>query len=83
MEHVRLIAVWTFCALTLATAGLCGYRGEGHVKLAASVEFMHTATLLHDDVVDESDLRRGKAAARVWGCDLTENYIKENAYYTT
>jgi octaprenyl-diphosphate synthase len=54
--------------LTLAAAGLCGYRGEGHVKLAAAVEFMHTATLLHDDVVDESDLRRGKAAARVlWG----------------
>ncbi len=54
--------------LTLATAGLCGYSGEGHIKLAAAVEFMHTATLLHDDVVDESDLRRGKAAARVlWG----------------
>src|SRR5690606_23998673 len=54
--------------LTLATAGLCGYQGEGHVKLAASVEFMHTATLLHDDVVDESDMRRGKLAARMlWG----------------
>jgi octaprenyl-diphosphate synthase len=54
--------------LTLATAALCGYRGEGHVKLAASVEFMHTATLLHDDVVDESDMRRGKMAARMlWG----------------
>jgi octaprenyl-diphosphate synthase len=54
--------------LTLATARLCGYRGEGHVKLAAAVEFMHTATLLHDDVVDDSDMRRGKAAARVlWG----------------
>ena len=54
--------------LTLASAGLCGYEGEGHVKLAASVEFMHTATLLHDDVVDESDMRRGKLAARmVWG----------------
>ena len=54
--------------LTLATAALCGYGGEGHIKLAAAVEFMHTATLLHDDVVDESDLRRGKAAARVlWG----------------
>ncbi|HEY1943742.1 MAG TPA: polyprenyl synthetase family protein [Roseiarcus sp.] len=54
--------------LTIASSGLCGYRGEGHVKLAAAVEFMHTATLLHDDVVDESDLRRGKAAARVlWG----------------
>ncbi|HLX98475.1 MAG TPA: polyprenyl synthetase family protein [Roseiarcus sp.] len=54
--------------LTLATAGLCGYGGQGHIKLAAAVEFMHTATLLHDDVVDESDMRRGKAAARVlWG----------------
>jgi octaprenyl-diphosphate synthase len=54
--------------LTLATSGLCGYGGEGHIKLAAAVEFMHTATLLHDDVVDESDMRRGKAAARVlWG----------------
>src|SRR5579863_4368960 len=54
--------------LTLATAALNGYRGDGHVKLAASVEFMHTATLLHDDVVDQSDMRRGKAAARMlWG----------------
>jgi len=54
--------------LTLATAALSDYQGEGHVKLAASVEFMHTATLLHDDVVDESDMRRGKAAARIhWG----------------
>jgi octaprenyl-diphosphate synthase len=54
--------------LTIAAAKLCGYNDTGHVKLAASVEFMHTATLLHDDVVDESDLRRGKIAARVlWG----------------
>ncbi|MCG8558645.1 MAG: polyprenyl synthetase family protein [Hyphomicrobiales bacterium] len=54
--------------LTIAAAHMCGYRGEGHVKLAAAVEFMHTATLLHDDVVDESDLRRGKTAARIlWG----------------
>ncbi|HRE21038.1 MAG TPA: polyprenyl synthetase family protein [Rhabdaerophilum sp.] len=54
--------------LTLATARLCDYSGQGHVKLAASVEFMHTATLLHDDVVDESDMRRGKPSARkVWG----------------
>ena len=54
--------------LTLATAGLSGYAGDGHVKLAASVEFMHTATLLHDDVVDGSDMRRGKIAARIkWG----------------
>ena len=54
--------------LTLACAALGGYAGEGHVKLAAAVEFMHTATLLHDDVVDGSEMRRGKAAARmVWG----------------
>lgn len=54
--------------LTLATARLFGYEGMGHVKLAASVEFMHTATLLHDDVVDESDMRRGKTTARLlWG----------------
>ncbi|TCT08216.1 polyprenyl synthetase family protein [Aquabacter spiritensis] len=54
--------------LTLACAALSDYRGEGHVKLAAAVEFMHTATLLHDDVVDESDMRRGKLAARkLWG----------------
>jgi octaprenyl-diphosphate synthase len=54
--------------LTLAAARLCGYSGVHHLKLAMAVEFMHTATLLHDDVVDESDLRRGKQAARViWG----------------
>ncbi|WP_029058780.1 polyprenyl synthetase family protein [Stappia stellulata] len=54
--------------LTLAMADLYGYTGDGHVGLAASVEFMHTATLLHDDVVDESDMRRGKLAARkLWG----------------
>jgi len=54
--------------ITLAAAEMFGYRGEGHVKLATSVEFMHTATLLHDDVVDESDLRRSKPTARmIWG----------------
>ena len=54
--------------LTLAAAKMCGYAGDGHVLLASSVEFMHTATLLHDDVVDESALRRGKPTARlVWG----------------
>jgi octaprenyl-diphosphate synthase len=54
--------------LTLAMAKLTGYEGDGHIKLAAAVEFMHTATLLHDDVVDESDMRRGRPAARkVWG----------------
>ena len=54
--------------LTLATARLCGYTGERHIALAACVEFIHTATLLHDDVVDESDLRRGLDTANaVWG----------------
>jgi octaprenyl-diphosphate synthase len=54
--------------LTVAMAALTGYAGDGHVKLAAAVEFMHTATLLHDDVVDESEMRRGRLAARMlWG----------------
>ena len=54
--------------LTVAAARMCGYSGLHHLKLAMSVEFMHTATLLHDDVVDESDMRRGKQAARIiWG----------------
>src|SRR5436309_2855199 len=55
--------------LTLASARMCGYRGgERHVTLAAAVEFIHTATLLHDDVVDASDLRRGLATANAhWG----------------
>ena len=54
--------------LTLASARMCGYRGGRHHALAACVEFIHTATLLHDDVVDESDLRRGLATANaLWG----------------
>ncbi len=54
--------------LTLAAARMCGYQGERHIALAACVEFIHTATLLHDDVVDESDLRRGnKSANAIWG----------------
>ena len=54
--------------LTLASARLCDYRGRRHLALAACVEFIHTATLLHDDVVDESDLRRGLATANaLWG----------------
>ena len=51
--------------LTIAGAELCGYQGNRHHKLAAAVEFIHTATLLHDDVVDGSDLRRGKATANI------------------
>jgi octaprenyl-diphosphate synthase len=54
--------------LVLLAARACGYRGSDHVLLAAVVEFIHTATLLHDDVVDESDLRRGrKTANALWG----------------
>jgi octaprenyl-diphosphate synthase len=54
--------------LALLTARACGYQGQHHVDLAAIVEFIHTATLLHDDVVDESDLRRGKDTANnIWG----------------
>jgi len=54
--------------LTLAASRLCGYRGDQHVLLAACVEFIHTATLLHDDVVDGSLLRRGGATANaLWG----------------
>jgi octaprenyl-diphosphate synthase len=54
--------------LTLATASLCGYHGTRHHNLAACVEFIHTATLLHDDVVDDSDMRRGqKSANAIYG----------------
>lgn len=49
--------------LTIAAAKLCGYNGDKHINLACSVEFIHTATLLHDDVVDNSALRRGMATA--------------------
>ena len=54
--------------LTLASAASCGYQGKDHAKLACAIEFLHTATLLHDDVVDQSDMRRGqKTANNVWG----------------
>jgi len=54
--------------LTLGCARLCGYSGSRHIGLAAAVEFIHTATLLHDDVVDASNLRRGRDTANaVWG----------------
>ncbi len=51
--------------LTLAAARLCGYDGPFHIHLAATVEFIHTATLLHDDVVDESERRRGRPTANL------------------
>ncbi len=54
--------------LTLGAAQLCGYQGERQIALATCVEFIHTATLLHDDVVDESNLRRGQESANaLWG----------------
>lgn len=54
--------------LTLLSALSCGYRGDQHLRLAAVIEFIHTATLLHDDVVDTSQLRRGRFTANAqWG----------------
>ncbi len=54
--------------LVCLSARACGYRGWDHIPLAAIVEFIHTATLLHDDVVDESEMRRGQESAHsVWG----------------
>ena len=50
-------------ALTLISARLCGYQGDQHIALATAIEFIHTATLLHDDVVDASALRRGMPTA--------------------
>ena len=54
--------------LVLLTSNACGYQGQAHIALAGMVEFFHTATLLHDDVVDESTLRRGRETANnIWG----------------
>ena len=58
--------------LLLLSARLCGYPGTEHHQLGSIVEFIHTATLLHDDVVDDADLRRGRRAARkVWGNQIS------------
>lgn len=71
--------------LTLASAKMCGYKGKGHIGLAASVECIHTATLLHDDVVDKSILRRGlKTANILWGNKesiLVGDYLFAKAFY--
>jgi len=70
--------------LTLAAARLCGYEGERHMGLAACVEFIHTATLLHDDVVDESDLRRGRPSANaIWdnkACVLVGDFLFSRSF---
>jgi octaprenyl-diphosphate synthase len=58
--------------LLLLSARLCGYTGREHHQLGSLVEFIHTATLLHDDVVDEADIRRGRRTARkVWGNQIS------------
>ncbi len=70
--------------LTLASAKLCGYEGNRQIALAACVEFIHTATLLHDDVVDESMLRRGRDSANaVWGnqpCVLVGDFLFSRSF---
>lgn len=54
--------------LMIAASQMCGYDGDHHIVISTAIEFLHTATLLHDDVVDDSDVRRGKQAARkIWG----------------
>jgi octaprenyl-diphosphate synthase len=64
----------------LLSAGACGYQGDQHLRLSAIIEFIHTATLLHDDVVDESSLRRGhKTANAVWG-DATSVLVGDFLY---
>jgi len=55
-------------ALAILCARACGYQGDNHINLATIIEFIHTATLLHDDVVDNSDMRRGRETANnLWG----------------
>lgn len=71
-------------ALVVLAARAAGYEGDAHHLLAVVIEFIHTATLLHDDVVDESTLRRGRETAnRVWGNDasvLTGDYLYSRAF---
>ncbi len=56
--------------LLLLSSKLCGYKGESHISMASLIEFIHTATLLHDDVVDKAELRRGVVSANsIWGND--------------
>jgi len=71
----------------LLSSRLCGYRGSNHIPLAGVVEFIHTATLLHDDVVDNANLRRGAASANtVWGegaSILVGDYLFSKAFFLT
>lgn len=67
-------------ALVLLSAGCLGYQGKAHYELAAVVEFIHTATLLHDDVVDESDLRRGRQTANALFGDAASVLVGDFLY---
>ena len=67
-------------ALVLLSAGCLGYQGKAHHELAAVVEFIHTATLLHDDVVDESDLRRGRETANALFGDAASVLVGDFLY---
>lgn len=71
-------------AVVLLAARACGYRGDGHILLAAIIEFIHTATLLHDDVVDASEQRRGRDTANaLWGNGasvLTGDFLYSRAF---
>ena len=70
--------------LAVLSARACGYQGQAHTSTAAVIEFIHTATLLHDDVVDASDLRRGKETANsIWGNEasvLVGDFIFSRAF---
>lgn len=70
--------------VTLLTARACGYSGQQHIEVAAIIEMLHTATLLHDDVVDESTLRRGRATVNArWGnptAVLVGDYLVSRAF---
>lgn len=74
-------------SLLLLSARLCGYQGSRHIPLATVIEFIHTATLLHDDVVDNAGIRRGKAAANtLWGSGasiLIGDFLFSKSFYIT
>lgn len=74
-------------SLLLLSARLCGYQGSRHIPLASVIEFIHTATLLHDDVVDNAGIRRGKAAANtLWGSGasiLIGDFLFSKSFYLT
>jgi octaprenyl-diphosphate synthase len=79
-EHLLLSGGKRFRpTLLLLSAKLCGYHGEQHISLASLIEFIHTATLLHDDVVDRAQLRRGSLSANsIWGneaCVLVGDFL--------